>query len=178
MEPLKYENRHGKTYVLHARQRSDGRVAYVLSPTIGAGALAQLPAGYEISENVHGHVGVRKTKPSVIRADEVAAVRHVLDEDSYTRVACEVHVRGKVLEVYERDRPYEVMGKTFERTTFQIAMRFTLVDPDSRTFDAERACWRSWANGWLQIGTTDRLEALAASFLPHIGKESFYDLAF
>ena len=149
MEPLKYENRHGKTYVLHARQRSDGRVAYVLSPTIGAGALAQLPAGYEISENVHGHVGVRKTKPSVIRAEEVAAVRHVLDEDSYTRVACEVHVRGKVL-----------------------------VDPDSRTFDAERACWRSWANGWLQIGTTDRLEALAASFLPHIGKESFYDLAF
>lgn len=45
---VSYTNRKGQVYYLHAGKTKTGKRRYFVAKTIGAGALAELPAGFEI----------------------------------------------------------------------------------------------------------------------------------
>ena len=58
-------------------------------------------------------------------------------------------------------------------------MRFTLIDEDERTFRCQRWCFRGSIDGWIDLwmsGGSGPLADLVERYLPHIGKESFYEL--
>ena len=51
-----------------------------------------------------------------------------------------------------------------------------LQDETARLFLPERYCFRGSVDRWIPIGGPDKIEKLAAKFLPHLGRESFYEL--
>jgi len=55
-------------------------------------------------------------------------------------------------------------------------MRFSLVDEKDRLFSADRWCFRGSVDNWHRLKWRDSLEALLEEFVPHLGRESFYDL--
>jgi len=61
MEPFSYTNRDGKTYYCHTIRGADGRVGHVMRLR-AEGAVMKLPEGFEVRENVHGQVAVRRIR--------------------------------------------------------------------------------------------------------------------
>ena len=55
-------------------------------------------------------------------------------------------------------------------------MRFVLVDRKQRLFRVERACYRPWHDGRLSLERTGPLSELADEYLPHLCRESFFEL--
>ena len=55
-------------------------------------------------------------------------------------------------------------------------MRFVLVDKAERLFAPERYCFRGSVDDWISIGPPAPLEKLAAKYLKHLGRESFFEL--
>jgi len=43
-------------------------------------------------------------------------------------------------------------------------------------FQPERYCFRGRIDGWIDIGSPDRLDRLVATYVRHLEKDSFYDL--
>jgi len=54
-------------------------------------------------------------------------------------------------------------------------MRFELIDKHSRLFQTERYCYRGSIDDWIPISGPGELGKLAASYLKHIGKDSYYE---
>jgi len=63
-----------------------------------------------------------------------------------------------------------------QETTYRPIMRFILEDKKRRTFVAERFCFKGSIDDWINISGPDSLENLLKAYLPHLGKDSFYDL--
>jgi len=69
-----YTNRKGTTYYLHCRANRGGSPRYTLNRN-KEGALAELPPGLEVVENVNGQVSARQIRPRQITDAEEAIVR-------------------------------------------------------------------------------------------------------
>ena len=179
MTHVKYTNRRGQTFHLHARLRKDGREAYAFMREPGEGLLSKIPAGYEINEGVHGHVSLRKKKPRPIKDAELAVVNKVLASFPHLRL-CKAQRKGKTIEVFEprgttpTPEPDEDLVFFFRPRIaecdldYWATMRFVLVDPKLRSFSVERMCYRSWVDGWLSLRDTRSLDELAQDYLPHL----------
>ena len=59
---------------------------------------------------------------------------------------------------------------------YTAMLRFTLVDEQRRLFSAERWCFRSSVDGWFPLAGGRPLEGQARKYLPHVTKESFFEL--
>lgn len=191
-----YTNRKGQTFYLHKRPARTGRTCYVFMKQPSEGPVSEIPEGYEIVEGVNGNVSLRKIKPRPISDLELQTVRRLLDKDPHLHL-CRVAAKGKTIEVYEPRKgslfeshfgKNSFLGWGADWTTERVCeynlrhadytptMRFVLVDRTSRQFRIERMCYRSWHDGWLSLDRTGSLEQLAEEFLPHLSRESFYDL--
>jgi hypothetical protein len=62
-------------YCLHAGRTKTGKRRYFVAKTVGAGALAELPAGFEIVESVNAVVSVRRIDPSARKVPEADLAR-------------------------------------------------------------------------------------------------------
>ena len=105
-----YTNRKGVTYHLHAVQTKRGKVRYVLTQS-PQGALAELPSGYEVSENVNGQVSVRRVRPRRITVAEEELVRKALESHGLDEYR--VEAKGRYITVFEPDRDPEEMAACF-----------------------------------------------------------------
>jgi len=47
---------------------------------------------------------------------------------------------------------------------------------DRRLFQPARYCFRGRIDGWIDIGSPDRLDRLVATYVRHLDKDSFYNL--
>lgn len=175
-----HTNRKGVTYHLHRRERN-GKTRYVFTRKPGEGALDAIPDGYEVRESVNGQVSLAKSTPRWITTAEEATVRRLLPE------ACRLEIKGRQIIVFEpvngasslqglppwhRSAMAEALAK---RARFEPVLKFDLLDEDERTFDVTR--WRySGDGGWTYPLETGALPELVQTFLPHIGKQSFFDL--
>ena len=64
-----------------------------------------------------------------------------------------------------------------ESARYSPMLRFWLVDEDKRIFRADRWCFRGSIDGWISLmGGDGSLETLARKYLPHLAKESFFEL--
>jgi len=183
-------NRKGRTYYLHHRQTRAGKGRYVFARTLGAGALNEVPEGYEVQENVNGGVSLAMIRPQLITDLEKHAVQSAMAKlhlDEYR-----LEARKNIVSVFEPDRRLaNIMAHLDGRSasspaaarvlgwaaagSFRPVLRFILDDKRTRTFYVERMTYRG-DGGWSHPLGRGKIADLAKQLLPHVGKESFYDL--
>jgi hypothetical protein len=100
MHSFEYTNRKGVPY-LHALPGRAGTTQYTLKRP-KEGALAELPAGYEVVENVNGQASIRRVRPRQITAEEEAEVRSKLAQHRLERYRLEV--KDAQITIFEPDR--------------------------------------------------------------------------
>lgn len=160
-----------------------------------AAPLDAIPDGYEIYERPDtGQVLVRRTPATRVRPEEREAV-----ESSVHRLAgyevCSVIAEGDFVVVYIPDRDREDLEEILDRfhvfgdahreesrrhlmatATQRRALRFVLRDETARMYSAER--WCSVGDGyWMSLPhPSGPLHELLKAYVPHLGRESFYEL--
>jgi len=191
---LEHTNRRGDCYYIFQGKTKTGKPKYYASKREGSAKgvpVDSLPEEFEIYENPgNGTVTVRRRKASRVLPPE---------RDLVDRLAAELSAHSNVQTVIDGDRivvytpdtgsddarsmaegleaPFAlVVEHMARRANFSAEMRFTLEDVDQRTYSAERYCYRGAIDGWIPISGPAPLEALAQELLPHLGKESFYEL--
>ncbi len=208
MKPYSYTNKRGQTYYLHVVARSGGRTRYALRANKG-GALANLPKGFEVRENVHGLVSVRRWRPRRFTPLEEKLLLTAMER---TRpFAYELDINGKAATVYASaedrkcflesldaefadgfaDALTKALAKRYspelvamfrarrkeqnaKRPRFYPLLRFVIVDERERRFAVERVCF-SGESSWIRLETLP-LAAALMKYLPHLGRDSFFDL--
>ena len=174
-----HTNRKGVTYHLHRRERN-GKTRYVFARKPGEGAIEAIPDGYEVRESVNGQVSLAKATERLIRAAEEATVRESLP------ASCRLEIKGCRIVVFEPANgagapaadPWlqrALAAHIAKNARYEPVMKFELINKKERTFEVTR--WRySGEGGWMYPLETGALATLAQKFLPHIGKQSFFDL--
>ena len=183
---FEYVNRKGQRYLLCETKTKTGKPRYVFSREVVGAPVAAVPEGYEVSESVQGVVSLRKAGSCQILDEEIAVVRAALAQHSRLR-RCRVEARKRELVVYEAHvEGLEQLAKMFpgredalervaDRAPLMPVLRFLLDDDEKRRFVVERMCYRSSINGWHGLDGGP-LEELAARYVRHVGRESFFDL--
>jgi hypothetical protein len=147
MRAFEYINRKGVSYYLHGRPGRDGTTRYTLKRT-KEGALAELPAGYEVVESVNGQASVRRTRVRHISPEEEAIVRYGLKRHDLSDYRLEI--KGLDITVFEPDRdpaaiaaefnPLEMMpAEISERVKAMVRERFGEEAVDQYIRERQRA---------------------------------------
>jgi hypothetical protein len=198
---FEYENRRGDVYYLQEGKTSTGKPKYYAARKLTGVPLKALPDGYEIYERPeNAQVVVRKAKPSLIteferkQAEEI--VRRTSGLDHFI-----VAIEDDALVVYtpsmsraEGDElianlagpfPFAGSGSTrsaafrdkwIKRGLYTKMLRFDLVDPDKRTYFAQRWCFRGSIDDWFPLGRMGTLAKLVEEYAQHLDRESFFEL--
>ncbi|MBI4621793.1 MAG: hypothetical protein HY736_01065 [Verrucomicrobia bacterium] len=183
-----HTNRRDKTYYLHTGPKRGGGVQHFLS-TDPKGDLADVvPVGFEVYETVNGQVYLRRRRLSAIHDAELDYIRRYLTKLPGPMLHA-AEVTGNMIVIHESENRSELdarlgawrPGIDLEAIARQFAqymplMRFVLQDKTRRLFLPERYCFRGSVDRWIPIGPPDKIETLAAKFLLHLGRESFYEL--
>jgi hypothetical protein len=197
--PISYTNRKGQAYTLYRGVTKTGKPRYYFGRTSQehGEAVAELPAGFTISESVNGVVSLVKDRPELIQSEELKAVEVALQQHPKAgryRIA----VKHKRIEIYEDIGPdfdallsdLQPLGLLNSGRTSQLqaekeryahytpVLRFILLDSTRRQFGAERMCYLGDIDDWVQLryGEPGSLAELALAFIPTLGTDQFYDL--
>ncbi len=183
-----YTTRRGKHYYLHTGPKRGGGVQHFLSTKAEGPLAAALPEGFEIYETVNGLAFLRRQRISAIHDTEVACVRRELA--TYRGPSLyEIEVADEMIVIHEADvalgdsSAFAALRPAFVHLAvarcdahFMPMMRFVLVDKARRWFSPERFCFRGSVDDWISIGGAAMIAPLALKFIPHLGRESFYEL--
>lgn len=196
--PVSYTNRKGKTYTLYRGQTRTGKPRYYfgLEGQSQGEPVAEIPPGFIISESVNGVVSlVKQGRPSPFLPEEVAAFEAAVQEHPEAHLY-RVVVKQNRIEIYEQVGPdYDVLaGEIFggallrqgvteklralqeQYAQYTPIFRFTPIDPVRREFRAERMCYRSWVDGWLELTHSGTAAQLAQTLIPTLGTDEFFEL--
>jgi hypothetical protein len=193
--PFQYTNRRGQVYLLQSKTRKSGAQSYSFTRKPTGTPVDSVPEGYEVYELPdNGQVFLRKIKPT-----EILPLEKQLTETALRRQAklenFIVEVDGNEIVIWLADSG---TGDTVERlsTDFGLGMwdsqgfrerlilnsryskmmRFVLIDASKRLFEAERWCFRGSIDGWYPLDYGKPLPAFLKKYVPHLGKESFFEL--
>ncbi|MFQ5599614.1 MAG: hypothetical protein ACE5G2_03570 [Candidatus Krumholzibacteriia bacterium] len=185
-DAITYTNRVGRKYQLCEVTTKTGKRRYVFSREPTGKPLETIPAGYEISESINGQVSLRKAGASPIQREEIETVESALRcHEHLARYKVGAHRNAVV--VFEPDRgvfdvcrelgvgPSDLEGLA-SRVRYSAVLRFVLVRERPRRFVAERMCYRGSIDGWLSLHDVGSLSKLADRYLPHLGRDSFFEL--
>ncbi len=185
-----YTNRKGRTYYLHRRKTKTGKGRHVFARTLGAGALDEVPEGYEVQESINGVVSLAMARPQLITDLENQAVQSAMARQPLDGYRLEV--RANIVTVYEPERGGAALGAALDGLSpfglpaarekdwvaggnFRPVLRFILDDEPTRSFCVQRMTYRG-EGGWSYPLDRGKIADLVKEFLPHLGQESFYDL--
>ncbi|MEO7735405.1 MAG: hypothetical protein ABIY55_30910 [Kofleriaceae bacterium] len=190
---MSYTNRKGQVYYLHAGRTKTGKRRYFVAKTIGAGALAALPAGFEIVESVNAVVSVRRVDPNARKIPEtdLARVRAELAKHPRLRRYRADVVKGDII-VFEpigglSDELARHLTTSFQLPPFQLeqrrpelekgthyspVLRFTLID---REYAVCRMTYRG-DGGWSWALAHGSLGSIAAKYVKSLGTPAFFQL--
>jgi hypothetical protein len=192
-DPVSYTNRKGQVYYLHAGQTKTGKRRYFVAKTVGAGALAELPAGFEIVESINAVVSVRRIDPSARKIPEtdLARVRAELAKHLRLRRYRADVVKGEII-VFEpigglSDELARHLTASFQLAPFQLeqhrpeldkgthyspVLRFAPIDGQYAVF---RMTYRG-DGGWSWALAHGPLDRLAPKYLNTLGTSAFFEL--
>lgn len=187
-----YENRFGKRYFIRQTRTKTGKPKWTIS-TDSCDALATIPPGQEIYENINGQVVIRRIKPCLISEEEMQIVQQILKEKSKHKC---VHTRkdGNEICFFEplgnTDAVTETMVKygsikdvdpveyLLKHARFVAFFKVILTDETLRHFQAQRFCYLGSIDDWINIGEPQPLDKLLRKYIPHFGQDSFFELAY
>lgn len=186
-----HTNRKGVTYYLHERLTKTGKPRLVFTRTVGEGALAELPAGYEVAENVNGIVSVRRRREGEPRIppEHVALVQAELGRHRHVLFALAVVERDAIVvhePVIDLDALAGFASATYlppskfddlvrdaaARAPYVPVLRFVLHE---QGYAAQRMTYRG-DGGWSQVLAIGPLEQMASELVGKIGSAEFFDL--
>lgn len=194
--PLEYTNRQGdRYYVLQGRSKS-GKPTYHCSRKLKPDSqrVDELPPEFEIREDPQRSiVTVRRVRPSRIAAFERDLVRQIADEVCTVPFLIDLELNGLVIYAVDADQVQSLVEMSNElsavrsqreanaawlikRARFDPTVRFDLRDEAQRTFSAKRWCYRGSIDDWIDVGPSGPLDTLARTVLPHVGRQSYFDL--
>jgi len=208
MEPFSYTNKYGQTYYLHRVRGASGRTSRVMR-TCANGAACSLPDGYEVRENVHGQVSVRRERARQFTELEEHLLRSAMER--FRPFAYALDVEGTAATVYASaedrkcflesldaefadgfaDALTKALAKRYSpelvnmfrarrkernarRPRYYPLLRFVVTDKRQRRFAVERVCF-SGESSWIRLEVLP-LPAAVMKYLPHLGRDSFFDL--
>jgi hypothetical protein len=197
--PVTHTNRQDKEYFLHARKTKKGNNRYYFSrsdsPKEGAWLPEDIPEGYEIEEKPNGKVYLRLEEEDQFRPAELEAVRGGLEENSSLEsYEYKIVARGDTITVHVIEQDIEELNGLLrvigapgsgspEETArnfgnYSAMMRFTVEEHEElgRIWRVERYCLRGGEDDWLLLDGSEDLEVLVEEFVPHLGRESFFEL--
>lgn len=176
-----YRNRKGHKYYLKQGVTKTGKLRYYASKAKDNGMNASvMPEGCEFRENVNGQVSFGKIQPRHIEDAELDMIRPFLEE---LEVANRTEIKVKSIIIHTshvgegmEDSPFFSSKRAaleWARETaafYQPMLKFTLFDPEKRTYQTERKCFMSGMD-WLLIGEMAPLEELARKYIPLLDDE-------
>lgn len=192
---VEYVNRMGNRYSLYQGQTRTGKPKFYMARKSAGVLVDAVPEGYEIYESPeNAQVTLRRVSTSRIRPLEREQLVRWIRERAGTEYFL-VDVEEDSLVVYtphsdpaeQAERLSKIFGSfpgatakardLFAQKAQYCAMfRFTLVNEEERLFRIERWCFRGGIDNWFFLGSGQTLEILAQAYLPHLNRESFYDL--
>ncbi|MST99520.1 23S rRNA (cytosine(1962)-C(5))-methyltransferase RlmI [Victivallaceae bacterium BBE-744-WT-12] len=148
-------------------------------------ALVAIPKGMEIVESPNGKVSCRKKQQSAILRQERDLLEKWIPKLS-KQAFVKIEVKPKELIVHGTETarykslpigiPLEGALKLLEKfVVYEPFFKFELDDSDARLFSVSRMCYMTIDGEWMYL-ESGSLEALAKKYLPHVGKESFFEL--
>lgn len=193
--PITYTNRKGFVYFLCKGVTKTGKPRYYFAREPKGEAVEQIPEGYRVDESVNGIVSLVKSRPQLVPPEDVAAVEAALKRHPKGR-NYRVGVKNDRIIIYEGiggdiEKLSTIFGAVFPQQggfknllqaemdrfqQFTQVMRFTLSDPDERSYDAERWCYRGSVDDWIYAGHSGKIEQLARELVPTLGTDDFYEL--
>jgi hypothetical protein len=191
--PVTYTSRKGLTYYLCQGVTKTGKPRYYFAREIKDEPVEQIPEGYTISESVNGVVSLSKTQVSQLREDEINAVKAAVARHPKSR-NYRVNARPKRIEVYELTGPdaetlIAALGSGLSTVPgiagrisaeidrygqFTPVLRFTLIDADTRTFEAERLYYSGSIDDFIHSGHGP-LEPMASDMIATLGTDEFFE---
>jgi hypothetical protein len=192
---IEHVNRKGDRYFLQATMGRDGKPRYSFTRKLKGTAVAGIPEGYQVYESPDdAQVFLRKVKPEAIGSLEkqlvVSAVRGKAGLEHFI-----VEVDGKSIVVYLPDTDGDEVARMFRdivpvlaakaraladdmirRSRYSKMMRFTLCDLKRRLFNCERWCFLGGIDDWNFLAGAAPLSELVEEYVPHLGKDSFFEL--
>lgn len=162
---LAYTNRRGQIYYLHEGLTKAGKRRYFVAKTIGDGALAQLPDGFELSESINGVVSVRRLDPKAARipAADLARVQTELARHPHLRHHRADAVKDEII-------VFEPIDRATSR--YSPVMKLVLGDGDYVIY---RMTYRG-SGGWSYPLGGGALDKVVRKYVPKIGTDAFFEL--
>ena len=190
---IQHVNRLGRTYYLYQATTDKGATRYFFSRSTDAAGtpVEAVPDGYEIYEHPRGQVYLRRAHKIEIDDHEISLVekgvrrhtrlKHFLVDRQAKAIV--IHTPGETADRLQAALSQFAIGLGAGSVpdlepylSYLPMMRFTLVDKERRLFQPARYCLRGRIDGWIDIGSPDRLDRLVATYVRHLDKDSFYDL--
>ena len=189
--PVAYRNRMGATFYLHEGRTKSGKPRYFMAKSIGDGALAKVPEGFEVCESINGVVSVRRTNEAraTVPPDDIALVQGVIERCSHLRyymvravdsaiVICEPNplpkqLEGMAFEYGTGHLPEDAIAERMVRAQYAPIMKF---EPRGDEYVVHRMTFRGHG-GWSYPLKSGKLAALARQMIPSIGTDKFFELA-
>jgi hypothetical protein len=187
----------GRTYYLGQSQTKTGKTRYQFSTRPATNPVEQIPEGYAIQESIHGVVSLVKQRPVLLYEAEINAVNAVLQAHPQGK-DYRIQIRVDRIEIYEfsgtnwaeiaaifsrggllsLDSEWQarMQEEGRQKGRFSPVLRFVLEDPQTRLFCVQRMCYRASIDGWLNIGWSSDVAALAARTIPTLGTDAFFEL--
>jgi hypothetical protein len=193
--PVEYVNRRDERYYLHQGKTRTGKPKYYFSRKPGGVPVEQVPDGYEIYEHPErGIVFIRKVRTSRVLPVEREMLARWTRELAGIAFFC-VDVQEDSLVIYTASTDGEALVNSLserigmfpgreaaarewigKHATYLPMLRFTLVDEKKRLFAVERWCFRGSIDDWFFLAGPQPLETQAKKYLPHLNRESFFEL--
>jgi hypothetical protein len=185
-----YTNRKGIPYYLCQMITKTGKIRYVFAREPKTTPVEEIPAGYQVEENVNGQVSLAKARPQMILPEELARVEAALKKHpkGYQDRAA---IQNNQIIIYESQggdfaemlaqmgiNAPEHFGKEFaeRHAHFSPIMRFILEQTEARIFNPQRWCFRGSIDGWINVSNSGKIEVLAKELVPTLGTEEFFEL--
>ena len=195
--PITHTNRKNVTYTLYRCTTKTGKLRHYFARQSAKGTPCQaIPDGYEVSETPNGRVSIVKSRPKRVRQSEADMIQRILDNEHPSPSKYRIFVRHNCIDIYERvdsgadnlidmfrqrGLGFAVDRREFRewcdsRARFEAVMRFTLLDEETRMYQAQQMYYLGSIKDWINVGEVDGLEVLARDMIGRLGTESFSEL--
>jgi len=186
MDKLTYTNSKGQVCFFREVTGKRG-TQIVCSQKESGNDLQSIPETHEIMESPNGQVSCRKKVQRDLLPEEITFAREYVPKLAGPKTLLFTEVKKKALIIHFKETSrvdrmikhlpfHRIADLSFlaANIPFQPMLKLELSDKASRTFAVFRMCWMGEPE-WMFLEERP-LTPLLEKYVPHIGKESFYEL--
>lgn len=189
---ISFSNVKEKKYFIKKKLTKKGNTTYCMTKKEDEKCLDKIPEGYEVFEKYDsGMMFIRKVKDRLFDEDEIKLIESELKKNE-TVLDFRLDINGDTIKIYTvEDDPFTDSKKDdgsflsrFRNDNmihllrrFEERMKIKIEKEEGeKIYVLERFCYRGRIDDWIAIGYDDELKLLAKEYLPHLGKESYFNL--